>query len=129
MSRKKSGDKLPPFTPLFRETAQSEAYRQLSFGARALFMALCAQHHHNNGHVYRSLREAGEDLGHKNRNDIANWFRELEHYGFIVPAPRWPDVRLEYLAIPAQEILGCRVKFARLALPLDTKACPFGRTT
>jgi hypothetical protein len=38
----------------------------------------------NNGHVYMSQRDAGEELGHKNRNEIANWFRELQHYGFIV---------------------------------------------
>jgi hypothetical protein len=84
VSRKKLANKLPPFIPLFRETVQSEAWRQLSFGARLLFLALVAQHHNNNGHVYRSLREVAKDLGHKDRSDIANWFRELVHYGFIV---------------------------------------------
>lgn len=87
MSSRKSrsdGDRLPPFVPLFRETLKSPAYRQLSFGARALFTALRMRCVKNNGHVYLSQRDAGEELGHTNRNDIANWFRELQHYGFIV---------------------------------------------
>jgi hypothetical protein len=87
MSRKKrdGSDRLEPFVPLFRGTSESPAYRQLSFGARALFMALsghCGKN--NNGHTYLSQRDAEEELGHKNRNDIANWYRELVHYGFIV---------------------------------------------
>jgi hypothetical protein len=85
MSRKKTSDRLPPFIPSFRETLKSPAYLQLSFGARALLTALrghCSRD--RNGHVYLSQRDAGEDLGHKDRNHIANWFRELEHYGFIV---------------------------------------------
>jgi hypothetical protein len=85
MSRKeRSRDKLPPFVPLFRETLATPAYRQLSFGARALFTALRTHCVKNNGHVYLSLRDAGEELGHKDRNDISNWYRELVHYGFIM---------------------------------------------
>ena len=86
MSRKSriSPDKLPPFVPLFRETLKSPAYRQLSFGAMALFTALRMRCVKNNGHVYLSQRDAEEELGHTNRNDIANWFRELQHYGLIV---------------------------------------------
>jgi hypothetical protein len=88
MRRKNSrdgGDRLPPFIPSFRETLNSPAYLQLSFGARALLTALrgrCGKN--SNGHVYLSLRDAAEDLGHKDRNGISNWFRELAHYGFIV---------------------------------------------
>jgi hypothetical protein len=85
MSRKdRSPDRLPPFVPLFRETLVSPAYRQLSFGARALFTALRGKCVKNNGHVYLSQREVGRELGHKNRGDIANWYRELQHFGFIV---------------------------------------------
>ncbi|MCK1753804.1 hypothetical protein IVA78_00835 [Bradyrhizobium sp. 137] len=80
----RSRDKLPPFVPLFRETLATPAYRQLSFGARALFTALRTHCVKNNGHVYLSHRDACEELGHKSRNDIANWYRELVHYGFIV---------------------------------------------
>lgn len=86
MSRKSgsSRNSLPRFVPLFYETLKSPAYRQLSFGARALFTALRMRCIKNNGHVYLSQRDAGEELGHKNRNDIGNWFRELQHFGFIV---------------------------------------------
>jgi hypothetical protein len=72
------------FFPMFYETLESLAYKQLSFGARAVLTALRMQCVKNNGHVYLSQRDAAELLGHKNRNDIANWFRELQHYGFIV---------------------------------------------
>jgi hypothetical protein len=69
---------------LYRETLASPAYRQLSFGARALLTALLARCIKNNSHVYLSQRDVGKELGHKNRGDIANWYRELQHYGFIV---------------------------------------------
>jgi hypothetical protein len=82
--KNKFPDKLPPFVPLFRETLKSLAWRQLSFGARALFTALRGRCHHNNGHVYLSQRDAEEELGRCTRNDIANWCRELAHYVFIV---------------------------------------------
>jgi hypothetical protein len=85
MSRKHRQEKrLPPFVPLFVETLGSAAWKQTSFGARALFIALRKRCFKNNGHVYLSLRDASEELGHKDRNHIANWYRELEHYGFLV---------------------------------------------
>jgi hypothetical protein len=83
-SKKSKGERLPQFVPLFHETMKSPAYRALSFGARALFTALRMRCVRNNGHVYLSQRDAAEELGHTSRNDIANWFRELQHYGFIV---------------------------------------------
>ena len=69
---------------MMHETAKSPAFKQMSFGAKALFLALKMRCIKNNGHVYLSLRDAGEELGHKNRNDLSNWYRELEHYGFLV---------------------------------------------
>jgi hypothetical protein len=72
------------FFPMFHETLESPAYKKLSFGARALLVALRAKHVKNNGHVYLSQRDASKALGHKRRNDIANWYRELQHYGFLV---------------------------------------------
>jgi hypothetical protein len=71
------------FLPMFYETLESPAYKQLCFGARALLTALRMKCVKNNGHVYLSQRDAEEELGHKDRNDIANWYRELQHYGFI----------------------------------------------
>jgi hypothetical protein len=85
MSRKHNEDKIRGrFTPMMHETAKSPAFKQLSFGARALFVALKMRCVKNNGRVYLSLRDAGEELDHKNRNNLANWYRELEHYGFIL---------------------------------------------
>jgi hypothetical protein len=85
MTRKHNEDKIRGrFTPIMHETAKSPAFKQLSFGARALFVALKMRCVKNNGHVYLSQRDAGEELDHKNRNNLANWYRELEHYGFIV---------------------------------------------
>jgi hypothetical protein len=84
VSRKNKRNKLPPFVPVFRETWKVQAWKQLSFGARLLFVALSMSCYRNNGHVYLSLRDAGEELGHINRNDLSTWFRELQHYGFIV---------------------------------------------
>ena len=84
MSRKKDKGRLPPFIALIRDTVNAPAFKMLTFGARALFTVLVGQFYNNNGRFYLSQRKAGEMLGHKDRNDIANWFRELVHYGFIV---------------------------------------------
>jgi hypothetical protein len=83
MSRKNKAYKIRgQFTPLFYETTRSPAWKQLSL--RALFIALRMRCFKNNGHVYLSQREAEEELGRGSRNHIANWYRELGHYGFIV---------------------------------------------
>jgi hypothetical protein len=88
MSRKTHREKLRgQFVPLFYETLNSPAYKATSFGARSLFTALRMQffsNSNNNGSIFRSLRDAARDIGHKDRSDIANWFRELQHYGLIV---------------------------------------------
>jgi hypothetical protein len=78
---------LPPFVPLIRTTLASPAWKQLSFGARCLYVALRSYlrvDNLNNGKVFRSYREAAADLGTKSMSSIHRWFRELEHYGFIV---------------------------------------------
>jgi hypothetical protein len=72
------------WTVVFDEVTLSPAWKQMSFGPRLLYIELRRRFHNNNGHVYCSMRDAGEALGHVRRNDLANWFRELEHYGFIV---------------------------------------------
>jgi hypothetical protein len=83
-SKKSKPERLPPFVPLFKEILKSPAWRATSFGARALFTALQGRLVKNNGHVYLSQRDAEEELGVKDRNKIANWYRELQHYGLIV---------------------------------------------
>jgi hypothetical protein len=84
--RNRNNNKLgQQFVPLFFETLKSEAYKQLSFGARALFTALRMKFSTDkNGSIYLSQRDAEELLGRGDRHDIANWYRELQYYGFIV---------------------------------------------
>jgi hypothetical protein len=79
--------KLPPFVPLIRTTLASPAWKQLSFGARSLYVVLRSflrNDNLNNGKVFRSHRDAAADLGTSSTRSIQRWFRELEHYGFIV---------------------------------------------
>jgi len=63
------------------------AWRKASCGARVLYM-----HHlkrrwsfkqRNNGRIYLSGRDAEEEIG-CGRDSIERWYRELQHYGFIV---------------------------------------------
>ena len=87
MSKRKKG-KLPPFVPLIRTTLASPAWRQLSFGARSLYVVLRSylrNDYLNNGKVFRSYRDAANDLGTKSIRSVQRWYRELVHYGFIQP--------------------------------------------
>jgi hypothetical protein len=57
MNRKmKDKGRLPPFVPPLKETLDTEAWRHLSHGAHALYIALKRNYHHNNhnGHIYLS---------------------------------------------------------------------------
>jgi hypothetical protein len=58
----------------------------MSHGARSLYVALklrYSDNFKNNGQIYLSLRDAAEEIG-SGREEVCNWFRELQHYGFIV---------------------------------------------
>jgi hypothetical protein len=84
--KKKDKGRLPPFVPLLRETIATPAWKAMSHGARSLYIALksrCSSNLGNNGHVHLSVREAAEMIG-SHRDQVARWFHELEHYGFIV---------------------------------------------
>lgn len=85
---KKRADKgrLPPFVPLLIGTLDLPAWRALSHGAKALYLALKRQHNlttNNNGRIFLSQRRAQQQM-RSNRSQLARWFRELQHYGFIV---------------------------------------------
>jgi len=74
-----------PFVLLLFTVLRSPAWRAMSHGARSLFVALRGRYWpkaHNNGKIYLSFREAAEQLG-SGQEEICNWFRELQHYGFI----------------------------------------------
>src|SRR3974390_110522 len=79
-------NRLPPFLPLFIDTLDSPAWRAMSHGAQILYVALKRRYNyenHNNGKIYLSQRNAAKELN-SHHNEIARWFRELQHYGFIV---------------------------------------------
>jgi hypothetical protein len=74
------------WTPLRTQMADSTAWKQTSFGARLLYMTLLRRlsfSEYNNGKIFRSTRDAAKDIGASQRV-VCVWFRELEHYGFIV---------------------------------------------
>jgi hypothetical protein len=87
MSTKKHKGKLPPFVPVIRTTMASPSWKAMSFGARCLYTVLRGYLRHdnaNNGKVFRSHRDVCLDLGTRSRRSVVRWFRELQHYGFIV---------------------------------------------
>jgi hypothetical protein len=86
MKKREDKGRLSPFVPLLIETLDAPAWRAVSHGAARLYIALrrrYSPHRHNNGHIYLSLRVAHKEL-RSDPKQIARWFRELEHYGFIV---------------------------------------------
>jgi hypothetical protein len=112
MSRKrKDKGRLPPFVPLDVEVMSSPAWRATSLGARWLYVHLKRRwsfKQRNNGRLFLSQRNAQEEMGLGKRDSISRWFRELQHYGFIVQteagclgldgkgrAPHWRLTELE----------------------------------
>ncbi len=101
-----------PFVPLLKETLKTPAWKALSHGARSLYAALKWRYNNNlTNAVYVSTRDAERELcrGSERRN-VMRWFRELEHYGFIVmvrpahhgvnrhgKAPHWRLTEVKYL--------------------------------
>jgi hypothetical protein len=104
MGQYKDKNRLTPFVPLLIDTLDSPAWKALSHGAKVLYIALRRRYSvksHNNGRIYLSQRMAAQEIG-SHHNEIARWYRELQHYGFIVmtapaylgvegkgKAPRW----------------------------------------
>jgi hypothetical protein len=114
MKRRDKG-RLPPFVPLLKETMATAAWQALSHGARSLYVSLKHRYNpnsHNNGRIYLSTRAAAKELGSW-RGSIIRWFRELQHYGFIVQtsggclgvdgkgkAPHWRLTELGHMRNP-----------------------------
>jgi hypothetical protein len=115
MKRREDKGRLPPFVPLLKETLASPAWRAMSNGARSLYVALKLRYSSgfkNNGRIYLSQRDAVKELG-SGFTEIARWFRELQHYGFIVmtepgclgvdgkgKAPHWRLTEVGYMRDP-----------------------------
>jgi len=104
--------RLPPFVPLLIDTLDRPAWRAMSHGAKILYVALRRRYslnNHNNGKIFLSQRMAAKELN-SHHTQVARWFRELQHYGFIVmqmpgflgvegkgQAPRWRLTELGYM--------------------------------
>jgi hypothetical protein len=102
--------RLAPFVPLDQEVMRSPAWRATSFGARWLYVHLKRRwsfKQHNNGRLFLSHRDVKAEIG-GHRDSISRWFRELQHYGFIImtnagglgvdgkgKAPHWRLTELE----------------------------------
>jgi hypothetical protein len=74
------------WTALRWEVMDSPAWKHMSCGARLLYIALIRPlsfNADNNGKIFLATRKAAEQLGTSQRV-VCIWFRELEHYGFIV---------------------------------------------
>jgi hypothetical protein len=87
MSRHNKGKgKLPPFTAVFRHTTKTAAWKALSVGAKATFVALQSLHNDKaQNAVWISARDGVEKFGlGPNKNRVGTWLNELEHFGFVV---------------------------------------------
>jgi hypothetical protein len=116
MSKRQEKGRLAPFVPYLKETMREPAWKIMSMGARLLYLHLKARYNlqsHNNGRLYLPTRMASEELGNANLRCIGRWFRELQHYGWIVMmeagalgvegkgrAPRWRLTELGYMKDP-----------------------------
>jgi hypothetical protein len=79
----KNKNRLPPFVPLLVSTLDTKAWKAMSHGARSLYVALKRRVHNGRNLAFLPHRHAEAELG-STRKIIAKWFKELEHYGFIV---------------------------------------------
>ena len=84
MSKKDKG-RLPPFVPLLISTLNSPAWREMSHGAQMLYVALKRRVPKGRNRAYVSYRQAILELRSSKRK-IAEWFREVQQFGFIVLA-------------------------------------------
>src|SRR5687768_11341156 len=108
-------NRLPPFVPILIDTLDHPAWRAMSHGARMLYIALKRRYSpnsHNNGRLFLPQRTAEKELG-SHHTEIARWFRELQHFGFIKmqtpgflgvegkgQSPRWRLTELGYMKEP-----------------------------
>jgi len=115
MGAKKDKGRLPPFVPLLKDTLDAPAWKAMSHGAKALYIALKRRYNlqsHNNGRLYLSHRQAVKEI-RSSSNQVTRWFRELQYYGFIVmqkpgglgvygngKAPCWRLTELGYMKEP-----------------------------
>ena len=84
MSKKKDKGRISgPFVPLLITTMDSQAWKATSHGAQALYISLKRRHPKGRNVAYLSYRDAVRELK-CSKSSVTKWFKELEHYGFIV---------------------------------------------
>jgi hypothetical protein len=72
------------FFPMYFDTVESPAWLAMSIGARVIYMCMKRRYRRDKEEaVYLSSRDAAKEL-RADKNKITPWFRELQHYGFIV---------------------------------------------
>jgi hypothetical protein len=82
-TKRKEKGRLPDFVPLIKSTLKTPAWRAMSHGARSLYVSLKARYHTRlQNSVYMSARMGAQELG-SNKDYVARWHHELQHYGFI----------------------------------------------
>jgi hypothetical protein len=113
MSRREIKGRLAPFVPLLKGTISTEAWKAMSHGARSLYVVVKGRYNNKLGNaVYLSTRIAAAEIG-SHKDQVTRWFRELEHYGFIVmvsaghlgvngkgKAPHWRLTEESYIGDP-----------------------------
>jgi hypothetical protein len=83
MSKKKNKGRIPAFVALHRHTLNSAAWKAMSGGAKATFIALKYNYSYDSQNaVFISSRDGAEQLG-VTKDTIGEYLRELEYYGFI----------------------------------------------
>jgi hypothetical protein len=86
MSKRIKGSIRGPFVPLRTDIMKAPAWRRTSHGAKYLYVLLrskLSNDHSSNGKLFLSYRNAQKEM-RSGFASIAGWFRELQHYGFIV---------------------------------------------
>jgi len=80
---RKAKNRLGQFVPLLKDTISTPAWKAMSHGAKSLYISLKGRGSNGHNRAYLPYRQAQDELRATSRK-IGEWFRELEHYGFIV---------------------------------------------
>jgi hypothetical protein len=79
----KDKGRLSPFVPLVITTLDSPAWKAMSHGAKSLYVALKRRVPRGRNRAFISYRDARKEICATPRK-LSEWFKELQHYGFIV---------------------------------------------
>jgi hypothetical protein len=86
MAKHKRQNRIGAYVAVPKAITKTPAWRVMSPGARLLWIELrgwLKNDWSNNGHLFRSCRDAAKAIGTKSTRSIVRWYAELEHYGFL----------------------------------------------